>query len=232
MVFITTPVILLCIIFLGYNNSDAQQYQLEPANSVSGALTLGPYLQTIGIKIDIINLEPVNLKLKWKIVEKQLNPLWSYSVCDHDYCWSGTLPDSANLSSISVNDTGFLKLSVVSDTVPGTGLLKMLLHGISAADTLTFNVEFILGIEDHGDRRLIEMSPGNSASYLILNVRDPEYSRRPVQLGIYNSIGKKVHNFTANYGTSVISIEHLSTGIYFLRIENGTVPGVFRFSKI
>lgn len=92
------------------------------------------------------------------------------------------------------------------------------IHGCSRSDSTKINVVNCLGVEDWGADFQVDIYPNPSKGVVHLDLTEVT---DPVDLEIYNSIGKKVYETILHEGENEIDL-HVESGIYLLKLSHAS----------
>jgi hypothetical protein len=203
----------------------AQNYVIEPARTVQ----VTPVLDAMSI-VDIFQVNTSNktIILKWKLVSKDLNPGWDYSLCDYVTCYAG-LPDSGTMTPVDSGVKGFLGLNLNPRQVYGTGSVKMYVYEegfFEKGDTLTWEILMPTGIHETKKSNILSLYPNPAADKV--TVRLAEYNNNS-SIRIIDILGNTVAQRAVSSELTTLDVGHLSNGYYFIQCKQGNeIVGISR----
>jgi hypothetical protein len=177
--------------------------------------------ETTEIKIDITNTSNSKLVLNWIRISNTLPNIWQYTTCDNVFCYGGVPSGTKTMDTIPIGGQSFLNLGIEPGNDLGLGQVKIYVYQegyYSQGDTLTWNISTTaVGISEYTDSDLISMYP-NPANDVVNILFKKEYNGSTVR--IIDLMGRKVMEEDITGMLNAINVSNLTTGSYFLIIEN------------
>jgi hypothetical protein len=210
----------LLTVTLLYASDSKAQYTLSPS------ATLVRYQIRNSLSYDsihIANNSSDTLKLKWALIQYDTLGGSYFDFCSSGNCWLG-FPASGSFPPIQPGGFGWAGLHYWSGNIPVSCAARIWLYKegfFNTGDTLTYILHTISGngienIVEKEDPFTVYPNPATDRLY----IRSACDMHEEISVSICNIMGEVV--YSANYISSFtgISLENLSKGIYFLKINS------------
>jgi hypothetical protein len=161
--------------------------------------------------------------LIWEQTADNYPSQWFMTVCDNASCFN--LPHAVDsMAAVSVNDSGYLKVSCIPNGTVGTGVVSFRVYDMnsptsSANVTFNFNATSTTAVSADQLASRFAVSPSPAADVLHLSARGGLLDKGTVAL--FDLSGQRVlsQDVSAVQNTD-LSIAGLAPGIYMLRYES------------
>ncbi|MBA3901422.1 MAG: T9SS type A sorting domain-containing protein [Bacteroidetes bacterium] len=208
--------LLIPLAFL-FSNTTLAQYSLKPSATFIHN-TFYDALDYDGIIIK--NESSADLNLEWEFISMDTISGCNFDMCASSECYIG-IPAFGSFPAIAAGDTGFLFMHFWAGNVIGTSTAKVYIYEPSNpdnGDTLTFvlNVTGPNSIKKHDKEPPFYFYPNPATDFI--NIDTPLNQKYSVS--VFNALGQRIIHKPAQTGNSLISIEHLEQGYYFLAFED------------
>lgn len=207
----------------------AQSFTVSPSNSVSTQI----YENGFGeLNIDLTNVSGSSMIFEWETLTNGLDANWSQVFCDYQSCFS-YVPASGTMTAVNDGEKGFIKLTIGVGTNLGTGTatFRVWPQGDTAsAQTLTFSVDALVGVEDEFAGSLeIFPNPVSDVLYVQNNVEGNEIG----QLRIIDLNGAVVFDREIQPNEEAkFDLSELASGMYMVRFTAGEKSTSRRILKV
>lgn len=201
---------------------NAQTYKIVPEKNMTITLNENGYHE---YEIFVVNTTKDSITLHWKMMYDNIGKVsdWQYSFCDNVNCYLD-IPPYADMNPIGPGDSAFFKLGFDPSGVKDTGSMKFVFWDNAApthTDTVMFTVNSMpLSIGKIKYDKSISIYPNPAQNFLKINMNDRVVGK--LNASIYNVVGQKIKDLSILGVNSLINIEDLDAGVYFLMMQDKT----------
>jgi hypothetical protein len=224
----TKQVLLLLAVFLAASElSLSQTFSNTPNDTIVRFGQMEDFEQLI---IQQRNISSDTITLKWEKVNAFVPTGWQASVCDNKICYT-VLEDSGTMNPVLPNGLGLLLIDITPHINYGTAFIRYAVWDIAnpaIKDTLTYihivNAARTTGLEN---KNAFELYPNPVSNKINIHTS--------LQTGFAFSIsditGKEIQTGVSTLNSIVLSIQHLTNGIYMFRIQSDHKFMIQKFVK-
>lgn len=214
----------LCLIGFG------QSFTVSPSNDISAQIYENG---SADLQIDLTNTSGGQIVFEWENVSSTFDTSWTTVLCDYQACFP-YIPSSGTMTAVDDGGYGFIKLTVIVGENPGSGMATFNVWpsgNPSAAQTLTFTVDALTGVEDEIFASSVKIYP-NPVSDL-LYFQNIALSNENGILRVMDFSGAVVLEQEI-FGNDVkaVDISMLPMGMYLVRFESGEKSTSKRILKV
>lgn len=196
-------------------NLFAQDYTIDPNDSVSKAIIVSAY-ESGQIDLPHDNSTADSLELNWEMISNTTPAGWDFSVCDYTNCYTGVIT-SGTMTKFGQNQSGFIKINLVA-TDGGSSVSQFKIWKTSAPndfDTLTFIFNATLGINDIelGEKVVLFPNPSNGSELTVENILSNS------TISFTNALGQVILSEKNISNTFTLNNIQLNKGVYFMKLE-------------
>lgn len=210
--------VLLAASLMIVGNVKAQDYSIDPSNSVSFDVPFDFFTEQ---QIKLHNETTDSLDLTWEVISNKMVSGWDFSLCDYGTCYI-TLPNGTvkQMKTIPPGAYGFFKLTVNPTSVDGSGIFKLIVYSAanaSSPDTITFTANTPTGVAESSPKAELSVYPNPAKDFINIKWSD-NYTGSPQSVVVFNIIGEKVAEalIKAGFPTQLNTMD-FSSGVYFIK---------------
>lgn len=197
----------------------AQSFTVSPSNTITQTVYEGV---AANLQIDLNNTSGSDIVFEWETVSNTFDTAWTNPLCDYQACFPG-IPASGTMTAVPDGQYGFIKITVIAreNLGPGQVVFNVWPSGnTSAMETLTFNVDAVVGIEETDFDNAVQLYPNPATDRLF--IRNTEATHEAGLLQIIDFSGALVME-KAVTGSDVqsLDISNLPQGVYVARFQLG-----------
>ncbi|MDG1776133.1 MAG: T9SS type A sorting domain-containing protein [Crocinitomicaceae bacterium] len=211
--------IITSLVFAGIASTGfTQNYTINPGNTMDEQIDLNVYAVTT-INIAHNNITTDSVEIQWEIVENTMLSGWDYSWCAYLDCFGSNIT-SGTFDKFGPGETAFFKVNLNPMSVVGNGYVKVRIFDTNTpgvSDTLTYNYNAILGLEDLGldENIVVYPNPITGSKVTISGLAIG------TKVNITNNLGQEVYTNDqhSTSETSTLIGLSLNEGVYFLNLR-------------
>jgi hypothetical protein len=158
--------------------------------------------------------------LEWEKLSDSFNPDWEYGICDNVYCYTG-VPDDGVFGPFDTNETAYLKLTINTMDIPGSGTLSFRVfnpENSNESDTVVFTIvsepSGIFTVKQHRTQFTVFPNPVTDEIFI-------PASNSAVEFTVFAPDGRIVKS--GKIGAEVrssVKVSDLNSGLYTIRLSN------------
>ena len=165
----------------------------------------------------IDNLLDTGIYFGWKMVENTCPDEWTWDLCDYGFCY-GSLPGSGFMTEVPAGDSGFLKLTVWSNGMSGSGYVHFWVFEADDIDNhqsvkFWFNMDPVTNVITLERENLAcSAFPNPTADILFVDI-----SQEVESIVLVNSAGQRVKTIVVvGEGRQTVDLSRMPSGLYTL----------------
>lgn len=216
-----TTLLALFIFVLFIHIGFAQTFTPLPGNNFTLSAPISESIidQTVS-QVDFKNITGDSIRLKWKVLERNIPSGWDYSMCDYATCRDMFL-DSAEYTMYPIESSfnAYLWFHILPHSV-GSAVLKVYVYDIkypSNGETIIWTVNSITGINELNTSLRFSMFPNPASEYL--NIQGDNINLKGASISLYNTLGKEVMHSICSANSFKLDLTSFNEGIYFVRVN-------------
>lgn len=212
----TTSVILFTI-----NLTLAQSFKLQNGQDTIRANVSG----TKNLYNNVINISQTAVTVKWRVVTHDFPASWGegFAICDNMSCYfnmNNSLLNGTQYTMMEI-DTGklgnFYILPDLTDAESGTHFITVnFSEGTTSINATWVVTKFNTGIFDIKEKIRTIVYPNPATNSIIFRYE----TNKTFPITIYNYLGSQVSSFIHRGNETVISLDGLDSGVYFIEVRD------------
>lgn len=201
----------------------AQSFNLTPK---SGKAQGSSVKNMIDVSIGFVNVstDPLDTLFSYEVIEVNIPSAWKLAICDPFACLDGSgkvgFTSEFTMKNIMGENSGFFKIDFEPNNTSGTGTTKIVIKSVKTGYTDTISAEAkvwpVAVKETVKQTKEFSFYPNPAKDEIIIKYATKEN----VQVEIFNILGSKVKTFNMFGNQTVVNIEELEKGIYFIRFKD------------
>jgi hypothetical protein len=178
--------------------------------------------------------DPLDTEFRWTVLEMNEPSGWQIDFCDPFRCIPNVSIGSTYDFSVAVGQAGIMKADFYFNGNSGSGSLKAAIsskRNPSITDTITFNATaWVTSVRKVTKSNTVTFSPNPVVNEMTFNF--PASKQNPIHVDIYNILGTKVKSFTHSDEETLVNLEQLQNGVYFIRFMDSGKLYTKQFTKV